>query len=93
LPERVDVFLLPIGWTHDIIEKAAAFLAYFQPRVAIPMHYWSPAEKELFLSLLRADTLRYSIVERQNASWEVSVPESQTQIRIVSLTAGPYQTR
>ena len=49
---RIDLLLLPIDWTHPIAAKAVAFVELLQPRVVIPMHYWSGQAKADFLSLL-----------------------------------------
>jgi L-ascorbate metabolism protein UlaG (beta-lactamase superfamily) len=52
-PRSIDLLLLPIDWTHPIAARAAAFAELLQPRVTIPMHYWSGRARSEFLSQLR----------------------------------------
>jgi L-ascorbate metabolism protein UlaG (beta-lactamase superfamily) len=56
-PDTYDLVLLPIGFVSDILSEAAAFVTLLDARRVVPMHYWSPADRERFLDMMadRAD--------------------------------------
>ena len=51
-PERYDVVLLPIGFVRDVLEPAATFASLLRARTIVPMHYWSPKDRDAFLKLV-----------------------------------------
>ncbi len=89
LPVKIDLLLLPIGWISDIVVQAKSYVDVVQPRVAIPMHYWSPEDQARFLELFRPDSQRYAVFDDQLADWDVNIPASAA-IQVIGLTAAPY---
>ena len=57
-PDRYDAVLLPIGFVRNILEEAAGFVALLDAARVVPMHYWSPEDRDTFLELMdgRRDT-------------------------------------
>ena len=51
-PDRYDLVLLPIGFTRDILREAMEFLALLDVGQVIPMHYWTPTDRDTFLARL-----------------------------------------
>ncbi len=51
-PDKYDLLMMPIGWIKSIEKEAADFVNLLRPGSLIPMHYWSPASREEFLSIL-----------------------------------------
>lgn len=51
-PGPYDVVLVPIGFVRDILEPAAVFVGLLRARVVVPMHYWSPGDRDAFLKLV-----------------------------------------
>lgn len=51
-PDSYDLVLLPIGFIDDIVEEAAAFARLLDARRLVPMHYWSPVDRDRFLDRL-----------------------------------------
>lgn len=52
-PERYDLVFLPIGFVHDILDEASEFITLLDARRVIPMHYWSPADRDVFLDRMK----------------------------------------
>lgn len=52
-PGHYDVVLLPIGFTSDILEKAAEFAALLDADIIVPMHFWTPGDRDRFLSIMQ----------------------------------------
>ena len=88
LPPHLDVLLLPIGWTREILPEAKAFVEYPQPRNVIPMHYWSPEEKAAFLALMRSDA---TVIETHESNWAVQESDTTSRVQVISLEPGPYR--
>ena len=55
-PDRYDLVLLPIGFVSDILGKALDFMAKLDAGAVVPMHYWSPNDREAFLALAEGRT-------------------------------------
>ena len=97
LPADVDLLLLPIGWTRTIIEEAEATLDLLAPKRAIPMHYWSPQEKDAFLTHLErrneiAGERRYHLHRLDRAQLAISSSETEVEpIRVFSLEPAPFR--
>jgi L-ascorbate metabolism protein UlaG (beta-lactamase superfamily) len=94
-PGTIDLLLVPIGWTRDILTEAEAAVALLQPRRVIPIHYWSSAEKADFLALLadRNQTAgaSYQIQEIGDAEYDIWIDGAEvTPIQIISLEPAPF---
>jgi L-ascorbate metabolism protein UlaG (beta-lactamase superfamily) len=48
-PDHYDVALLPVGFVDDILEEAAQFATLLNADFLIPMHYWTPGDRDTFL--------------------------------------------
>lgn len=93
--EPIDLLLLPIGWTRDIIREGEVTVALLQPRRVIPMHYWNAQEKRRFLRHLAAQNrtawTTYQVKETVSAEYDVWVDEADgTPIRVISLEPAPF---
>jgi L-ascorbate metabolism protein UlaG (beta-lactamase superfamily) len=51
-PHRYDLVFLPIGFVSDILEEAATFATLLNADRIVPMHYWSPGDRDRFLELM-----------------------------------------
>ena len=94
-PEPVDLLLVPIGWTRNILQEAEATVALLQPRRVIPIHYWSPAEKADFLALIadRNQTAgtTYQVQEIGSAEYDIWIDGAEvTPIQVISLEPAPF---
>jgi L-ascorbate metabolism protein UlaG (beta-lactamase superfamily) len=90
VPDKVDLLLVPIGWTQDIVEFAAQYVDFLQPCRVIPMHYWSADEKQRFLTHLRTVDEKYLVVDQGKARYEIFFSTPVVPIEVISLTPGPY---
>lgn len=90
LPPRIDLLLLPAGWTRGILAEAAAYLEFIRPCRAIPMHYWSPREKEDFLELLRSTGYSTTILQPSRPYLEIAIPALCSPVQVISLQPGPW---
>jgi L-ascorbate metabolism protein UlaG (beta-lactamase superfamily) len=94
-PEPVDLLLVPIGWTQNILQEAETTVALLQPRQVIPIHCWSPGEKAGFLALLaeRNQTAgaSYQIQEIGGAEYDIWIDSAEvTPIQVISLEPAPF---
>jgi hypothetical protein len=93
--EPIDLLLLPIGWTQDIVREAEATVALLQPQRVIPMHYWNAQEKRRFLGHLAAQNrtvgTTYQGKEIASAEYDVWIDEADvTPVQVVSLEPAPF---
>jgi len=91
-PHTYDLVLLPIGYVSDILGQAAEFLTLLDTRRVIPMHYWSPSDRDAFLELLdgRTDSWGrpYQIETRQNAEFSLGEADGPVEmVEVVGLSA------
>jgi L-ascorbate metabolism protein UlaG (beta-lactamase superfamily) len=91
----IDLLLVPIGWTRDIIKEAEATVALLQPRRVIPIHYWSPQEKGGFLDHLAAQNetagASYQVQEVGGAEYDIWIASADvTPIQVFSLEPAPF---
>lgn len=94
-PGPIDLLLVPIGFTQDIVKEAEATVALLQPRRVIPMHYWSLQEKRDFLAHLAAqnETLgaSYQVQEIGGAVYDIWIDCAVvTPIQVTSLEPAPF---
>jgi L-ascorbate metabolism protein UlaG (beta-lactamase superfamily) len=79
----MDLLLLPIGWTRRVIEESIQMMDLLQPKRVIPMHYWSPQEKNEFLQLVESRGAGY------RAGRRVENAQDKT-IRILDVSPAPF---
>jgi len=95
-PERYDLVFLPIGFTRDILAEAAEFVTLLDAGYVIPMHYWSPADRDTFLGLLAGRTdvhgRPYRTVPISKPDWVLEGRALESEILLVGLTPGPPGT-
>jgi len=90
LPAKIDLLLVPIDWTKNIVAQAIEYVNFLQPRQVIPIHYWSPAIKSEFLTKLGGQP--YKIVEVDGPQYGIVVSESTTFANtVISLTPDAYE--
>jgi len=94
-PDVYDLVLVPIGYVSDITGPAADFVALLQAKRLIPMHYWSPKDKEHFLAGLGKKKsgagLAFDVDEIDGPG--LCLPASGGLIsspKVISLTPAPY---
>jgi hypothetical protein len=94
-PDRYDVVLLPIGYVHDILQEAAAFVRQLDARYVVPMHYWNPGDRDAFLALLDGQQdgfgRTYSVEARAGAGLvldDLDTPADS--VTLVGLTPAPW---
>lgn len=94
-PRNIDLMLAPIGFTRNILGPAQAFLDLLQPQRMIPMHYWSPGDKERFLEQLEASTgsdgRQYMFQRLEHATYTLYTTEAVTPITVISLEPQPFE--
>lgn len=95
-PDSYDLVLAPIGFVRDILAEAARFVTMLDARRVIPMHYWSPADRNTFLELLanRVDARgrRYHVRVQPGATlWLDKDTEADSVVEAIGLTPGPLQ--
>ncbi len=86
----LDLLLLPIGWTRDLTQEAAACADLLCPRHLIPMHYWNPQDKTAFLQRLAARQASngqgYRIVDEGGSHYALSAHDpAPDAITVISL--------
>jgi L-ascorbate metabolism protein UlaG (beta-lactamase superfamily) len=91
----IDLLLVPISWTRDIIKEAEATVALLQPRRVIPIHYWSPQEKGSFLAHLAAQNetvgASYQVQEVGGAEYDIWIAGADVMpIQVISLEPAPF---
>jgi L-ascorbate metabolism protein UlaG (beta-lactamase superfamily) len=96
-PHSYDLVLLPIGFTRDILAEAAQFVKLLDARRVVPMHYWSPQDRDAFLAQLEGATdsrgSRYVVRSHPEAGLELywgDTADSGT-VELMGLTPGPAQ--
>ncbi len=95
-PDLYDVVLVPIGFVRDILEPAAAFVGLLRARIVVPMHYWSPGDRDAFLRLVdgRPGTdgkaLRTRLVRGPALCLE---PGAASGPEVVALDPAPFETK
>ncbi len=93
-PDTYDLVLLPIGYVSDILAEAAEFMTLLDARRVVPMHYWSPADRDAFLELIdgRTDSRgrAYHTRAHPNAELTFGGPDGPAEtVEVVGLSAGP----
>lgn len=94
-PNRLDLLLIPIGWTKDILKEAEATVGFLKPRQVIPMHYWYKHTKEQFLKDLESGNpsdAKYRILTVNGPEYSIVQLNSSLDetIQVVSLEPKPY---
>ena len=97
-PDEYDLVMLPIGSVKDILRPAADFLDILKAKRIIPMHYWSPGDKQRFLDLLEdrkgADGRPYLIQRFQGPDLFLQASSSEGESTlIISLEPGPVRNQ
>ncbi len=94
-PDTYDLVLLPIGFVRDILEEAAAFAALLDARRMVPMHFWSPADRDRFLELMagRTDSRERAYRVRSSPAAGLSLMSGEAvrdpAVEVIGLTPAP----
>ncbi len=94
-PDTYDLVLLPIGFTHDILAEATAFVKLLDARQVVPMHYWSPRDRDAFLTMLDGTTdsrgRRYEVHRQTGAEFELEQHQGGNgeTVQVTGLTPAP----
>jgi L-ascorbate metabolism protein UlaG (beta-lactamase superfamily) len=96
-PDRYDLVLLPVDYVSDITQAAAKFAGLLRMERMIPMHYWTPATKDVFFAALtvegKTSGREWRIVRAETGSWSITLPPPREESKeAVSLTPGEYKT-
>jgi L-ascorbate metabolism protein UlaG (beta-lactamase superfamily) len=97
-PDTYDLVLLPIGFVTDIVEPAAVFAGLLDARRIVPMHYWSPADRDRFLDRLAGRTdgrgRPYRIVRSEGPDLALDVTVSDPDsVTVIGLSPAPWTYR
>ncbi len=97
-PDTYDLVLLPIGFISDILGEAAEFATLIDARHMVPMHYWSPADRDAFLDSVsgRSDARgrSYRVRVSPDALLGIGVePGREREPAIIGLTPAPLPER
>jgi L-ascorbate metabolism protein UlaG (beta-lactamase superfamily) len=93
-PDHYDVALLPIGFVTDILEEATRFATLLDADLLIPMHYWTPGDRDTFMGAMegrrdaRGRPYHVSIQEGPGIQVPAEGTEAQT-IQVLGLTPAP----
>lgn len=99
LPDKIDLLLMPIGSSgrRNISDKQAeAFIDFVQPRMVVPMHYWTSWGKRSFLKHLerrnKTNGNRYRITKVKGPKYaiDLSRPQASDTVTIISLEGSDY---
>jgi L-ascorbate metabolism protein UlaG (beta-lactamase superfamily) len=89
LPKKIDLLLLPVDWTRNIVDQAADYVGFLRIRKVIPMHYWSPSTKSEFLTELTSRDKKYTIVNVEGPTYDIFISRpAASSIEVISLTPG-----
>jgi L-ascorbate metabolism protein UlaG (beta-lactamase superfamily) len=95
IPVSLDLLFMTIEGPNGFIEEAESFVDLLQPKRIIPMHYWSEAYKNSFLSYLTAQNdsgKNYQIIEVNNSKFEIEETDLTQPVKVVTLTRSAYTT-
>ena len=95
-PDHYDAVLLPIGFIYDILGAAADLATYIDCDVIIPMHFWSPGDRERFLDLMegREDAQGRPFVPVAVSGSVLKLPDKGGEpgpVRVIGLVPGPWR--
>lgn len=94
-PDHYDLVLLPIGFVHDILTEAAEFVTHLDTDAVVPMHFWSPGDRDRFLTLMegRHDRRGRSYRSRNFPGAELALPTGprpEDTVLVIGLSPGPW---
>jgi len=94
-PDNYDLVLLPIGYVRDILDEAAEFVTLLNAHRVVPMHYWSPPDRDQFLERLegRTDGHGRSYQTRGSPASSLTLTDVDApfeSVEVVGLTPGPF---
>lgn len=93
-PGPYDLVLLPIGFVSDILAEAAEFASLLDARRIVPMHFWSPADRDTYLAMMEGGENAFGQVFRTRAepgpvlrveAWA----EDPDVVEVIGLAPGP----
>lgn len=91
LPQQVDLLLMPIESQEQFDGEAARFLELLNPRIVVPMHYWSRDTLDALLSIIETSTGERIVVRSDACQLEISERLSQETKQAVSLRRSPFR--
>jgi L-ascorbate metabolism protein UlaG (beta-lactamase superfamily) len=93
MPDSLDLLFMTIEGQQQFIPEAEMFIDLLQPKRVIPMHYWSEAYRNNFLSYLESQNdsgKNYNIIELQNEKYDLYKDELVIPIKVVVPQRGPF---
>lgn len=93
-PGPYDLVLVPIGFVSDILSAAADFVTLLDTRRLVPMHYWTPRDRDAFVALMdaRSDSRGHPYRVWQQPGARLTLDEAVGELQaveVIGLTAGP----
>jgi L-ascorbate metabolism protein UlaG (beta-lactamase superfamily) len=89
IPARFDIVFIPIESTSKFIPQVERFIELIQPKVVIPMHFWSQEYKSEFLKYMEAKAIseqkKYRILKLDSAEYNYTKSENSDSILIVDI--------
>jgi L-ascorbate metabolism protein UlaG (beta-lactamase superfamily) len=93
-PDRYDLVFVPVGYITDIEESAVEFVSCLDFRVIVPMHFWSPKSKDVFLTMLekhlRSSDTPYTIERKKSARFVLLPSPGVEPLRVIGLEPAAY---
>jgi len=91
LPRDCDLVLVPIESRERYAEGAVDLLRTLQPRVAVPMHYWSEDALAEFLGLVRSGDGDLAV--GSTADEQLTIPSHTTHegVRVIPMRRAPFR--
>lgn len=94
IPSGCDIILLPIESKTQFIPQAVKFIDVIQPKVVIPMHYWSEAYKSEFLNYIKTGLSKekndYQVVTINGSVYNYVKTRGSNSIYIINIDPSEY---
>ena len=94
IPADCDVLLMPIEGTSKYIPQAESFINIVQPKIIIPMHYWSEAYKKDFFDYLHNQKdKKYRIVNLNTSEFVYTYREKTDSIYVININPSEFNNK
>ena len=89
-----DVLLIPIEGTSKYIPQAEKFINIVQPKIIIPMHYWSETyKKDFFDYLFNQKDKKYKIINPNTSEFIYTNGEKTDSIYVININPSEFNNK